>query len=328
MKQIISLLITLSFSLILTAQESKSPTIEDDYKFLVMRGLEMLKTTNYDSCMTYFQEGFKIKQTSYLSTLRYAACAYSTGNEDLYQEQLDKAIELSWSGTKSIFENYEEFQYLYKTSFEIDLLDKYDEAALASGVNLSLMEEFKIMRIEDQKYRKQMRAVSDEHGWDSLQMDSLWALQNPIDSFNTARICQIMDDMGYPGKSIVGPAEASTAFLIIQHSEIETQEKYLDLITKAADNGEVKWRSVALLVDRVNLGQGKPQIYGSQVNTNKETGEYYFSEIAQPFKVDSLRGTVGLGPLQEYADHWDFQWDPVKHSKRVAEEKKSKDNSN
>ncbi len=290
---------------------------EEEYTFLVTSAKDMLTSTNYDSCMIYFHEAFKIKQTSYLSTLRYAACAYSNGNSDLYTQQMSKAIALSWDGTKTIFDNYEEFVYLKGTDFETDLSSKYMATATAEGINLELMEEFQMMRVEDQKYRSEMRGVSEKYGWDSPQMDSLWKLQGPIDDKNTKRICELMDEIGYPGKSVVGSGEASTAFLIIQHSNLETQEKYLHLITEAADNDEVRWSSLALLVDRVNMGQGKPQIYGSQIKTDKSTGEYYFAEIADPFKVDSLRANVGLGPLQAYADHWDFEWNPEKHMQKI-----------
>jgi len=294
MKNILFLLALLSFSISIQGQEAKD---DQGYQSLVLRGLEMLETSNYDSCMTYFHEGFKIKQTSYLSTLRYAACAYSKGDRNKYEEQLDKAVELSWAGTKEIFETREEFNYLQGTEFQDDLLIKYNEAAKASGLNLALLEEFQAMRITDQKYRNLMNDTIKKYGWDSPQMKALWDLQNPIDEANTARISEIMDEMGYPGKSVVGNSQASTAFMIIQHS------------------------------DRVNLGIGKPQIYGSQLRSDDENGGYYFLEIEEPFKVDSLRASVGLGPLQEYADRYEVVWDPEKHIQRFPVEKTTKDSS-
>ena len=64
-------------------------------------------------------------------------------------------------------------------------------------------------------------------------------------------------------------------------------------------------------------------VLDAQVSTDQETGEYYFSEIAQPYKVDSLRATIGMPPLQTYADNWSFKWDPEKHiaRHRAVEEK-------
>ena len=42
---------------------------------------------------------------------------------------------------------------------------------------------------------------------------------------------EIIDEVGYPGKSMVGD-QSGTAFLVIQHADLEVQEKYLDIITE------------------------------------------------------------------------------------------------
>jgi len=106
------------------------------------------------------------------------------------------------------------------------------------------------------------------------------------------------------------------------------QEKYLELITKAADEGEVRWNSVALLVDRVRMRNGKKQIYGSQYTRDQETGKTYFFEIDNPHKIDSIRATVGLGPIQKYADRAKIEWDADSHiafHKKLAEKKKAEE---
>jgi len=300
--------------LIANSSFAQKETEEDALYFpLVELGEEALNNMKYDSCMIYYKDAFKIRQTSPLSTLRNAACAYSAEDKDYLAEQLKIAFDLSWGGSKSIFENYPEFEYLTDSPFEKMVEDLYLKYAKEAGVDMELMAEFENILYEDQRYRKEMNTVEEKYGWKSPQMDSLWTLQNKADSLNTLRISQLIDEGGYPGKSLVGDNLASTAFLVIQHADLETQEKYLPTITKAADDGEVSWRSVALLVDRVNLGQGKPQIYGSQVFRDADTEQFYFGRIAEPFKVDSIRSTVGLGPLQNYADNWEFTWDPENH---------------
>ena len=307
----LSILALLIFGTSLFAQQYSS----DDPRYipLVVAGENALVNMKYDSCMIYYKEAFEIKQTSFLSTMRNAACAYSAGEEAYVAEQLKIAYDLSWGGSKNTFDNYPEFEYLKDSPFNKMVDDMYLQYAEEAGVDLVLMKEFETIQYEDQRYRREMRGVEEKYGWDSPQMDSLWILQNNADSLNTLRITELIDEKGYPGKSMVGDGFASTAFLVIQHADLETQEKYLPVITKAADEGEVRWSSVALLVDRVNMRNGKPQIYGSQVNRNPDTEEYYFSRIAEPYKIDSIRATVGLGPLQSYADNWEFTWDPERH---------------
>ncbi len=315
----------ISTSLVAQTFSSQNP----DYIEKVKAGESALKEADYTECLTLYKAAFDIKQTSYLSIMRAAACAFKSDDEAILNTYLDKAFELSWGGTKQVFDNYEEFEFLKNTPFEKLVDEKYNAAIAASGVNLALMQELEIIHKTDQEQRGFMREVSDKYGWKSPQMDSLWKIQNYADSVNTQRIEAIIAEHGYPGKALVGESQASTAFLVIQHADLTIQEKYLPLISKAADEGEVRWSAVALLVDRVRMRKGEKQIYGSQLNTDKATGQPFFAPIENPHKIDSVRATVGLGPLQEYADHWELKWDADTHiefhEKRATKEEKNKE---
>ena len=89
----VSLMISLTFQL--GAQDKVALTL-DDYKGLVENGLTSLEGEKYDSCITYFKSAFTIKQTSYLSTMRAAACAYSAGDQAYFNQELNKAFSLNW----------------------------------------------------------------------------------------------------------------------------------------------------------------------------------------------------------------------------------------
>lgn len=314
MKILLSLLICLSYCISLISQNFASS--DPAYIQNVRLGEAALNNMDYDSCMIYYKTAFKIKQTSFMSTMRAAACGYSALDVDYLDQELSKAFEINWGGSKQVFDNNPEFEYLKGTAFEDMVINAHEDAANAAGVDIEMMGEFENIRYEDQRYRQQMRDVSKKYGRQSPQMDSLWTLQSAADSINTVRIIEIIEKDGYPGKSVVGPGLASTAFLVIQHADLEVQEKYLPTITEAADKGEVNWSSVALLVDRVNTRNDRPQIYGSQVSSDPETGESFFFKIAEPYKVDSIRATVGLGPLSDYAKFFEFEWDADKHIER------------
>ncbi|MDF1696919.1 MAG: hypothetical protein P1U56_13840 [Saprospiraceae bacterium] len=322
MKNYILFLLFISFSIHLSGQQFSST--DPDYIKFVKAGEAALNAEKYDSCLVYYKDAFQIKQTSILSTLRGAACAYSAGNKEILDQYLSIAFELNWDQTKMIFDRYEEFRYLDETAFETRIQTEWEKGAIESGINLTLMAELNEIAITDQLQRKEMRGVREKFGWQSPQMDSLWKLQNISDSLNLNRIEEIIAEYGYPGPSLVGPSAASTAFMVIQHSNQEKQEQYLPMLKEQADKGALRWSSVALMIDRVLLGKGEKQIYGSQIFTDQETGEYYFGEIETPLAVDSIRATVGLGPLQEYADHWNFTWDADKHISRHKKIKEKK----
>ncbi|MTB49862.1 DUF6624 domain-containing protein [Lewinella sp. W8] len=314
--------LALAFSLALVSSLHAQTTFSSSdpaYVDNVTAGEAALKDGQFDDCLDFYAKAFTVKQTSFLSTLRAAACAHSAGKQELLTQYLDHAFSLSPDGSMQVYKNYEEFAPYRDTEFDQEMKTRFQLAF--PDYNQKLADELAEIRRSDQENRQVIMEISKEHGWQSPQMDSMWAIQIPIDKANTARITEIIDEMGYPGKSMVGD-QSGTAFLVIQHADLAVQEKYLDIITAAADQGEVAWRSVALLVDRVRMRQGKSQLYGSQVSRDPETGESFFARIEQPHQIDSVRATVGLGPIQEYADNWDITWDPDKHIARHKAMKK------
>jgi hypothetical protein len=118
---------------------------------------------------------------------------------------------------------------------------------------------------------------------------------------------EIIAKYGYPGKSLVGEPTNRSVYYVIQHSD--KIEQYFPLIEKAGQDDEIPQRLVAMMHDRLLVGQGKEQIYGTQINgqlvINKETGAeegfQFLWPIAYPDKVNDLRKDVGFtNSIEEY----------------------------
>ena len=92
----------------------------------------------------------------------------------------------------------------------------------------------------------------------------LWAEQTKIDTANLARAEAILNQYGYPGKTLVGSPANETIFYIIQHSS--KIDMYLPVIKKAAKQGELPFYQYAMMLDRSLMYAGKPQLYGSQAS--------------------------------------------------------------
>lgn len=161
---------------------------------------------------------------------------------------------------------------------------------------------------EDQGLRNQISEVEDKYGRQSEEMKAHWALIQKKDSINLIKVQKILDEHGWLGSDIVGVQGNMTLFLVIQHSDLEIQEKYLPMMREAVEKGNAKARNLALLEDRVALRQGKRQIYGSQIGRHPETGEYYISPLRDPENVDKRRAKVGLGKIQDYVSQWNIEW--------------------
>jgi len=123
-----------------------------------------------------------------------------------------------------------------------------------------------------------------------------------VDKDNTARMRQIVRQYGWPGKTLVGQKGADAAFLLVQHADADKkfQRKCFPLILKALDQGEMRKPDAALFIDRVLVGEGKEQEYGSQWKW--DTGNTHMAPypIADPANVDTRRRYMGLMPLKEY----------------------------
>ncbi|HEY0744191.1 MAG TPA: DUF6624 domain-containing protein [Chryseosolibacter sp.] len=171
----------------------------------------------------------------------------------------------------------------------------------------------------DQSYRQQMKGVEQKHGWNSDEMKALWKIISEKDSVNLIKVKKILDERGWLGADVIGGKGNATLFLVIQHADLATQQKYLPMMRDAARKGNAQPSSLALLEDRVALGEGKKQIYGSQIGTDPKTGAHYVLPLVDPDNVNKRRTQVGLGTIEEYIANWNMTWDVELYKKQLPE---------
>lgn len=181
------------------------------------------------------------------------------------------------------------------------------EAKYGKYKKIALSKELWRMRIKDQAFYYHLEVVDKRLGQHSPVTSALWELKKKINDQNLKRITEIIDTQGWLKKSIIKESAAITVFLVIQHADLKTQKKYLPVMKKAANNGEASWSNLALLIDRVNLGEGKKQIYGSQIYRHKD-GSFYVKDLKDPAYVNQRRKKVGLEPIEEYVKSWGIKW--------------------
>ena len=173
------------------------------------------------------------------------------------------------------------------------------EKAQPKSSSDALRRELEAMLETDQAQRQQMTKVGNEHGQNSPEMTALWEKQKESDLHNIKRLEEIIAEVGWPKRSVFGNQASQAAFLILQHSDLSYQKKYLPLAREAVAANEMRGSSLALLEDRILLREGKKQIYGSQVRRN-DAGQWEADALEDPAHVDERRAAVGLQPLAEY----------------------------
>ena len=144
-------------------------------------------------------------------------------------------------------------------TFEID----------SSKFNKPLMLSLDSIYKEDQQSR--LKLANFKSG--TPEADSLWKVIREKDRSDLVNVEQILDKYGWLGPQNVGINASQALFLVIQHADLPTQEKYLPVIRQAVKDGKTLPSNLALMEDRVAMRQGKPQIYGSQLFTDKKTGK-------------------------------------------------------
>lgn len=139
------------------------------------------------------------------------------------------------------------------------------------------------------------------------------------DSINLIKVIEIIDAYGWIGPDKVGGQANQTLFLVIQHSDLKTQQKYLPILREAVKNKNASGSAMALLEDRVALGEGKRQIYGSQIGYDKEKNESFVLPLEDPDNVDKRRAHVGLGLLADYVKRWGIIWNVEEYKQKLPE---------
>jgi hypothetical protein len=163
----------------------------------------------------------------------------------------------------------------------------------SAATNPALHQELLRRVKEDQAIRDEWIKSGVEH-----PDQAVVARMNAIDSDNHARIKAIVKQYGWPGRELVGQDGADAAFLLVQHSELSFQKEMLPLVKKAFQSHQMSGQNYALLLDRVLVGEGKPQVYGTQAKLSGH--EVVLDPIGDEANVDKRRAEVGLMPLSMY----------------------------
>jgi hypothetical protein len=192
----------------------------------------------------------------------------------------------------SKIETFNEFNGLKKDKRWSDL------KILLCGANHGLYMLFEKIRYSDQNDRHLIDSIGRNFGFQSDQMKALWKRINETDSINLWRIDSVYALYGWPSAKLAGKNAGSTFWLVIQHSPLSVQEKYLPVMREAVNLGDARADNLAYLEDRVLMGKGLPQKYGSQFR-RKENGETCLYKLMDKQNVNNFRKEVGLFPLDQ-----------------------------
>ena len=304
LKSIFFILHVLLISAISVAQ-----TTSIQYDNLVKKADRFYRTKNYKSAAVTYTLAFKSNGWKAPVTDRYnAACAWALANmPDSAFYQLHRIVD--YIDYQQITTDHD-LNTLHTDKRWKPLLENIQQTAKRKEAKLNkrLIKQLDSIYTEDQQYRKQRKEIEKQFGRNSQQMNALFKIMDETDSINLIKVKKIIDHHGWLGADVIGEKGNSTLFLVIQHTDLKTQEKYLPLLREAVKNGKAYPQDLALLEDRVALKQGKKQIYGSQIIGDSITGKEIVAPIEDEENVNKRRATVGLEAIEDWAQKWGIEY--------------------
>lgn len=144
----------------------------------------------------------------------------------------------------------------------------------ANGLDVTLVREIDKVNTEDQKYRKANAKTDVEK-------------RNEADRKNQVIIDSLYKVYGtYLGHSLVGEKYESVMWAVIQHSNTEMMESYLDVLHQAVKENELDVTPFKMLIDRFYGLKFGYQIYGSQTGFGFEMAtEAQRKEIERKYNI-------------------------------------------
>ena len=142
--------------------------------------------------------------------------------------------------------------------------------------------------------------LRNELATDGSHFNSYHPKMKALHDRNAKRLDEIVDEYGWPGKSMVGEEAAQAAWLVLQHAIAHPalQRKCFLLLVEQIHAGEISPREMAMLEDRIRCFEGRPQRFGTQFDWDEQT-------MMSPLPMDDVnlveerRKQIGLPPMSE-----------------------------
>ena len=253
---------------------------------LIYQGKKERANGNFKKAGGLIAKGAEQKGTDNFEHLYYAAIMYANAKEiDTSFELLDKCIDAGmydwdrWARNSRLKVLHPDLRW---ASLEKQMKAS-EQAYVATLSHPGLRNELKRMWKRDQDLVGQ------------------WEAQKKVVAQNTVRLDKIIEQYGWPTRSMVGKDGVWMAWAIAQHShDLGFQKKCLKLLNNTLQTDEPEPLLYAELHDRICRNTGQEQRYGQAIIEKNGVKKFY--PIANEPEVDARRKSIGLPPLKVYAN--------------------------
>lgn len=251
------------------------------------------KAQDYTTCARLYGELADASPASPNAGYNAACCLALAGQSAAAFKRLKTAIASGFVSVSRL-ENDPDFASLRAAPqwHELLTMARQQEDVHLKGVDRPLRQQLLERMQRDQDIREQL--ANDESNRQLIEQ----AIATDRD--NTQWLKALVAQRGWPGKSMVYLDGAQAAWLLAQHADDDPafQQQVVTLLAAAVEKGEATGSQLAYLTDRVRVGRGEKQLYGTQF-TQTEAG-LVPAPIEDAANVDARRSVIGLGTLAEH----------------------------
>lgn len=309
----ISTLIILFYSVTLLGQQNDVRVDWTEYFKKIDIAVKLYQNKEYLKSAEAYSDAFLLNNQGFSTGHKYqAACAWAmAGNVDSAILNLKKEIENGFYDYDKL-KNEKALSVVHEHKDWPDIKNTVKQNQLAENKKLGKYKDIKPhlekILVLDQMYRTNYMETWQKFGDKSTEMISLQQKMLKQDQANLKYVSRILDKYGWISYDTIGFKANQALFLVIQHSDSTTQEKYLPLLKQAVKENKAFGHDLALLEDRVLIKRGNKQLYGSQIQCDSTGKKCWILPIEDEINVDKRRAEVGLQPLAEYAKFWNIEY--------------------
>lgn len=288
------------FILVLTAFGTMQA---QDYSRLINEAEGLFYQGKFAEASERYEQAFRSGRASDIHLYSAACASARAGNQAKAIEQLRLAIDRGWMAIDPLQRDPDLASLRELPEWTRMIKDLRERVAgIEAGYDRQLVAQLEVIEERDQRYRKEIRALTAQGNTDPAQIKEMELLQAELDAVNLAAIDPIVAQYGYPGKELVGN-KCEVVFMVIQNADLETQKHYIPLLDQAANRDDIPWFSYMRFLERIDTQEGRLQLYGATVDRQRWNGQIDVNP-----GLGSERSAMAGIPGHQRSARWDVDY--------------------
>lgn len=264
------------------AEAYAAPASQDDYWMLIFHADSLMDDNRCEEAVAVYDLAF--------SDDRYILPSQLTATAMKMLAAGDRAKALSYLCHRI---DLEKDYYMGPSACLLpELRDTFAQRSREWAYDLQLKEKLEWVFERDQYDRNLWQQAARQHPADGHRTEKLAQRAMQTDSLNMTIVSDVLSTRGFPARKQVGELASQAVWLVFQHASLDRQQLFLPQMEQAVERGDVAPQFLALLKDRIDVREGRPQRYGTQTDA-----EGRLCPLLDASKVNQWRAEVGLPPV-------------------------------